>query len=441
MIPEKYKKNIFYKTFNRGRILYFKNKEFFLKKKIYQNFKKRIVQEKILFKEFGFKNFYIRFKNKFNNLKFTLRLNKIKKEIHTKDFKILIVSGCENTGAEIHRVFHLSEKLKLLKIKHKIVPHSQLDKYNPNDLLDYSLIWMHRVAIEKKINGMVTLWKSLNIPIVYDIDDLVFDETIIPYISAIKGWSPEKIDLYRETMNRYSKLIQNCDYVSSPTQFLSKYLAKKYNKPYFVVRNGLDQKTINQLINIKNKKHIDNKIIIGYFSGTNTHDKDFKQCSKALVKIISKHKNVFIKIVGELIIPKEFKKYPNQILKHQLVPYNSLYKEYREVDINIAPLELNNPYCESKSELKYYFAGFCKIPTVASPTDCFKFCIEDSINGCLAKTQKDWYSKLEKLISNKNYYKKIANNAYEHSMNTYTPKKQSKELKTVIESIKNETQN
>lgn len=444
-IPLKYKNNIFYKTFHRLRITYFKileiiqKSKFIIINKFYKlpHINKFILKEKILLKEFGIKNYFYRFIKKIQSIKFIYNTEKLKNDSNTynKMYSILIISGCENTPAEIHRIYHLIEKLKLIKIKYTLIPHSKLSNQNPKYLIKFDLIWIHRAASEPVIDKMVEIWNLLKIPIIYDIDDLVFDSKIIPYISAISTWSKEKIELYKETMNRYSSLIRKTNFVSSPTNFLSNYMSKHFNKPCFVIRNGLDEDTLNKLKSYKPNLNNNESIIIAYFSGTNTHDKDFIQCSKAIFSIMEEYSTVKLKIIGDLKIPKYFNKFSNRIIKKELVPYKKLYKEYQDVYINIAPLEFKNPYCESKSELKYYFAAFCGIPTVASPTDSYSFAIEDSVNGFLAKNEKEWFQKLEKLIKDRKLYYKISKNCKAHSLNTYSPTIQAEEIKEILLTI------
>lgn len=90
------------------------------------------------------------------------------------------------------------------------------------------------------------------------------------------------------------------------------------------------------------------------------------------------------------------------------------------VDINIAPLEIGNPFCESKSELKFFEAGIVGVPTVAAATAPFVEAIADGIDGFVANGTEQWIAKLEKLILDENLRKEIGAKAREKAISRYT---------------------
>lgn len=67
-------------------------------------------------------------------------------------------------------------------------------------------------------------------------------------------------------------------------------------------------------------------------------------------------------------------------------------------DVNLAPLELGNVFCEAKSELKFIEAALADVPTVASPTEPYRRAIRDGENGYLARNPEEWYAALLRLV-------------------------------------------
>src|SRR5438270_307388 len=70
-------------------------------------------------------------------------------------------------------------------------------------------------------------------------------------------------------------------------------------------------------------------------------------------------------------------------------------------DINLAPLEPSNPFCEAKSELKFFEAAVVGVPTIASATEPFAAAIEDGVSGLLANDAEGWRRALDLLVSSK----------------------------------------
>ena len=69
------------------------------------------------------------------------------------------------------------------------------------------------------------------------------------------------------------------------------------------------------------------------------------------------------------------------------VPLETLPVELARLDVNLAPLEVGNPFCEAKSELKFFEAALVDVPTVASPTEPYRASIRHGETGFLADTR------------------------------------------------------
>ena len=90
------------------------------------------------------------------------------------------------------------------------------------------------------------------------------------------------------------------------------------------------------------------------------------------------------------------------------------------IDINLIPLVSDDPFTESKSELKFFEAGILKVPTVAAATDPFRRAVEDGVDGFVANGIEEWTEKLENLIINKELREKIGEKAREKAIEKYS---------------------
>ncbi|GAB5455972.1 MAG: hypothetical protein Hens2KO_22010 [Henriciella sp.] len=162
--------------------------------------------------------------------------------------------------------------------------------------------------------------------------------------------------------------------------------------------NGLSDAQIRAATRVEREARAE--VVIGYASGTATHDRDFETIADTLVEVLRAHPNTKLRLQGPVSGKgvEMLEQVASQIERVDLVPYHQLPKALGQFDINIAPLELGNPFCEGKSQLKYFEAAIVGVPSVVANTASFAECIENDVNGFLASTPDDWKSTLEKLI-------------------------------------------
>lgn len=332
--------------------------------------------------------------------------------------KVLFISGCYG-DTQRYRVFNQIEQLEEKEIE---VLERYFADYDIVTIINENidLIIMHRVPYTDGIGYLIKEANSRSIPTIFDVDDLVFDKEFSKYSDGINYLDSNEKELYFEGIERYKKTIELCDGAVVTTDFLAECIAK-YNSNVAINRNVISKKLqeISELENGKNHEKA-SSVRIGYFSGSKTHNKDFLEAKDGLLRILEKYDNTELVIGGLLDLPKEFDCYANRITRIPLVNWSELPKYIKSVDINIAPLEINNPFCKAKSELKYFEAGILKIPTVASRIDAFEYAIDDGVNGFLASNSQEWYQKIEELVVNLDLRNKIGAAAYVHVLNNYT---------------------
>jgi glycosyltransferase involved in cell wall biosynthesis len=157
-----------------------------------------------------------------------------------------------------------------------------------------------------------------------------------------------------------------------------------------------------------------------YCSGTLSHNKDFATIKDALLKVAKKYDQVKLVFIGPLDIPEEFQALGDKVEVIPRVPREEVYVNLHKADINLAPLELDNPFCEAKSAIKFTEAGILGLPTVAVRNQTFSEAIEEGVDSFLADSTEEWVEKLSTLVEDEELRKKMGEKARKKVLAEYT---------------------
>jgi SAM-dependent methyltransferase len=102
-------------------------------------------------------------------------------------------------------------------------------------------------------------------------------------------------------------------------------------------------------------------------------------------------------------------------------------------DINLAPLEVGNPFCEAKSELKLFEAALVDVPTIASPTGPYRRAIRHGGTGFLAATSGNWYEAMAQLISDPAMRRRVARQARRDALWHFGPERRAEIMASLLD--------
>ena len=158
--------------------------------------------------------------------------------------------------------------------------------------------------------------------------------------------------------------LELCDHAITTTTQLKEELQKYMKGQVLINRNVASDEMINRSnLAIKSVNKDKSRVVIGYFSGSITHNEDFDIVIPSIVKIFKKYPQVYLKIAGILDIPKAFELYEDRIITSGFVDWRQLPAVMAECDIAIAPL-VDTIFNRAKSENKWVEAALVKIPTL-----------------------------------------------------------------------------
>jgi glycosyltransferase involved in cell wall biosynthesis len=163
-----------------------------------------------------------------------------------------------------------------------------------------------------------------------------------------------------------------------------------------------------------------------------THQRDFAVAASAVVRVLRErpHCRLVLFKRTEGLIPlfdleefADFQGFEDRIEWQNLVPLSQLPEKLALFDINLAPLETGNVFCEAKSELKFFEAALVDVPTIASPTGPFRRAIRNGVTGFLADSPHAWYSALLRLVDDQGLRLRVARAVHRDVLWHYGPRR------------------
>ena len=328
---------------------------------------------------------------------------------------ILFINGCGLKHPERYRVDNQMEQLEACGMSVEKVFYTFV---KPEMLKYYRAVVIFRCPITQDVKDLIEKAHYYNKKVFYDVDDLVIDKKYTDKIEYVQRMSQEERKEYDDGVVRMGETMKMCDYCITTTPALAREL-RKYGKEVYVNKNVASEKLVKLSLDaLKGVMKDEDRIRIGYLSGSITHNPDFEMVKPALIKIMDEFPQVDLVLMGYLDLPKDLARFGDRIIQQPFRDWEELPKVIAGLDINLAPIE-ETIFNEAKSENKWTEASLCKVVTVASDFGAFHEMIEDGKTGVLCKNNENWYEKIRRLIEDEELRRRIAEKAHEKVMKEY----------------------
>lgn len=308
---------------------------------------------------------------------------------------ILILSGALGDTRR-YRTFHLYEQMRLAGVD--CVLSHLTDTRLPRLARGARVMILHRVPLDGFVERLIGDLHRRGGALLVDCDDLIFDPQAFRWIDSPDFADAVRAALYRETMLRHRRTLELSDGVLASTGYLAERV-RALGKPCVVHRNAfsLEMGDLAQAA-YRQRRLSGERVVIGYASGTPTHQRDFALVRPALREILQHNPQAELWLAGALAGDAEWGAAAARVRHTPLVPWRELPAVLAQFDINLAPLQTDNPFSQSKSAIKYMEAALVGVATIASPTDAFHSAIRHGQNGLLAADGDQWLTHLQSLV-------------------------------------------
>ena len=357
----------------------------------------------------------------------------------TDGLRVLFISGLDGDTRR-YRCFHHQEQLALLG---KMTGFRESD--DPQllvDALDYDVFVLHRVPYSRLIGIVIDIAHLRGKPIVFETDDLVFDPGLYEHIGFVDTLPVEEARKYHDDLKRLAETFILCDCVLTTTQFLADE-ARHRGKPAYVHRNAPsgEMVCISERAYVARRQRLEQgeeesrPVVIAYFSGTGSHNRDFRVIAEPLIWALKTYPQVLLHVSGHLDLGPEFSPFQARIRRAPYVVWRELPHLIAQADINLAPLEQGNPFCRAKSEIKFVEAALVGVPTIASRIDAHRLVITDREDGLLVGSPEEWKDALRTLLDSPERRREIGKAARRTAYAGYMPEQRAPQLLGTLQAI------
>ncbi|MDQ1358364.1 MAG: hypothetical protein QOG44_2737, partial [Acidimicrobiaceae bacterium] len=324
-----------------------------------------------------------------------------------------------------------AEGLALLGVETSVVYYR--DPALPALLASADAAVFYRVPATTNVLDLIATTRDRGCPVLFDVDDLIFDPDLAQEIPALSILPPAEAELWLQGVRRYRTTMEACDAFVGSTDQLCRHAAAVTGMPVERFSNGVGLLLGRMSDQALRSRRAEGPPRIGYFSGTTTHDRDWAEIEATVLDAMDRHLDLELWLVGHLKTSPEVARHRDRIRRWPMMPWTELPAMLRNVDLNLVPLELGSRFNEAKSAIKWLEASLVATPTIASPTQPFREVIDPGVTGFLAATPTDWGEAIDRLILDPDHLARVGARARRSALLEWSPHVQGRRYLAMLE--------
>ncbi len=355
---------------------------------------------------------------------------------------VAYVTGEPDTPGSAYRVERYAAACREAGAHVRVIRPDEAERFvEEAGRLTLLVIW--RAPWTEALGTLIEAARSGGARIVFDVDDLMIDPAVVTteIIDGIRSQNFEE-EAVRQHFVRVQRTMLAADVCSATTDELVGHM-RRFAKPGVTLPNGFDLDTLaasRMAVRRRAARPADGLLRLGYAGGSRTHQRDFAEVAACLPAVLGAHPHCRLVLFRQsgssrLVDLHEFPElapFEDQVEWRDLVPLDRLPEEVARFDVNLAPLELDNPFCAAKSELKYFEGALAGVCTVASPVGPYARAIQHGVNGFLAAAPAEWEAALTRLLADPALRAEVSRTALHDVLWTYGPDRRAQLMRRML---------
>ena len=298
------------------------------------------------------------------------------------------------------------------------------------------VVVVYRVPATVQVLALIREARAAGTPVAFDVDDLIFDPTIADEIPALRLLPSDEAALWLEGVRRYRTTMEACDAYIGSTPRLVEHARQVVGIDAHLFENGVGTAlgAASEVASARPRRPGPPRI--GYFSGTTTHDDDWRHIEPAVLGVLREHPDVELWLGGHLRPTDAVASLGDRVRRIPFVSWEELPELLRDLDVSLAPLQPGSRFNDAKSAIKWLEAALVGTPTIASPSAPFVDAIVPGRTGWLADDVEEWSAALVAALTDGGERRRIGARARRHALLHWSPHLQGERYLSVLETVR-----
>ncbi len=306
---------------------------------------------------------------------------------------------------------------------------------NPENLAAADLVVLWRAAWSGHVQTLIGLAHAAGTRVAFDVDDLIVKPSlaVAEIIDGIRTTFVTEAE-GRSYFQGMQRTLGNCDLCTTTTAALAAPIGAQHPVVH-VLPNSHDaatERASRRAVRFRAECVPDGRVRLGYAGGTRTHQKDFATIAGAVARVLEACPETVLVLFRDpasgqgLVLLDEFPELlplAGRVEWRDMVPLAALPAELARFDVSLCPLERGNPFCEAKSELKYFESALAGACLVATPTAPFRAAVAHGVTGYLPADVAEWERTLLMLVRDPALRARIARDAHHDVLWQFGPRR------------------
>ncbi|MFM1904040.1 MAG: hypothetical protein RLZZ440_1940 [Planctomycetota bacterium] len=316
--------------------------------------------------------------------------------------RITFLSAAPRSVGHVYRVEHAAAALEAAGWHATVLPFDDAAAIDHAAAAD--LVGVFRGRWSPSFADLRERCTARGIPLVYDIDDLLFDPAVTAagWVAFLDTLPPAERERWVAEAADYRRALAAADAAVLTTPALAAAAAEACPRVH-VLPNALDrrmERAAAAAIGVEKASAIDARPRLIFASGTPTHHRDFAVAAEAIGRMMQRRPEPILVILGHLdsTIYPTLAPFTQRIEIRPPVPLLDLFAELARCDVNLCPLELDSPFNEAKSVVRWLAAAAVGLPSIVSPTAPLQDAVIAGITGLVAADVSAWEVALDAVL-------------------------------------------